>query len=113
MCIRISAAAALRAHVGKLRVAQAADVVDDARPGVQRGPRDRRLVGVDGDGRVQVARDALDQRHDARDLLLHPDRVAAGRGRLAADIEDVGAGVQEFAGELDLRVEAASEGPRR
>ena len=58
-------------------------------PACDRGARDRRLVGVDRDERAELAGEALDQRHDPRDLLLRLDRRRARRGRLAADVEDV------------------------
>ena len=60
------------------RVAQAADVVDDARAGRDRGARDGRLVGVDRDERAELAGDALDQRHDA---LESPPRPAPAGAR--------------------------------
>ena len=61
----------LGAQLGQFRIAQAADIVDNLRPGGDCGASHRRLVGVHRDDRPQFAGDPLDERHDALDLLLH------------------------------------------
>ena len=81
----------LRAHVGERRVAQAADVVDDARAGGHRRPSHRRLVGIDRDARPELGDDPLDQRHDPRDLLLGGHGRPIGHAGLAADVDQLGA----------------------
>ena len=100
----------LRAHGGELGVAQSADVVDDPRSGGDRRASDRGLVGVDRDrheaNRVQLIDDALDQRHDALDLLLHRHGRTPGGGRLTADVEDVGTRGDELPGERHTLLQA-------
>ena len=101
VCISTRPAPVSRAHVGKLRVAQPADVVDDRRAGGDRRARDGGLVGVDRDQRAELARDVLDQRHDPLDLLRRVDRRAVGDAGLPADVDHVGARVEQLRGELD------------
>ncbi len=66
--------ARLGADFSKRRIAQAADIVDDRRPGRDRGARHLRLIGVDRHRRAEIAAHPLDHRHDPRDLLLELDR---------------------------------------
>ncbi len=72
--------AVLGADGGQLRVAQAADVVDDPRACGDRGAGDGRLVSVYRDDRVELACDMLDQRRNQLDLLLRVNRRPTGRG---------------------------------
>jgi hypothetical protein len=98
----------LRAHVGQLRVPQGARVVDDRRPGRDRRPRHRRFVGVDRHQRAQLPRDPLDQRHDARDLLLRRDRRPVGDARFAADVDHVRPRLELLGGERHPLAERAA-----
>ena len=89
--------------------AEAPDVVEHVRAGIDGCARHFGLVGVDADRRVgQCRADRFDRGHDAPDLLFGRDLVEAGVGlvrarprRLAADVEDVGAFVDEPARLLD------------
>ncbi len=83
------------------------------RPRRDRGAGDGRLVGVDGDDRTELAGDALDERDDPLDLVLGVDGRAAGRRRLAADVEDVGPVRQQIPRELQLGLERRRAGRRR
>ncbi len=49
------------------------------------------LVAGGSPNALQLGHDALDQRHYALDLLRHRHGRTPGGGRLAADVEDVGA----------------------
>ncbi len=67
-----------------------ADVVDEGRPGVDRARRDRRAHRVDGHEHP-LGRERAHDGHDAPQLLLLVDAGGAGPGRLAADVDQVGA----------------------
>ena len=69
VCMTTSAAPVRAAQLGQRRIAQPADVVEHRGAGVERGARDRRLPGVDGDAHA-LRREPLDERHDARGLVL-------------------------------------------
>ena len=73
-------------------VAHAPDVVDEVGAGGERGLGDGRLGGVDAERGVgERLAQGRDDRHDPPPLLVEGDRVVARPGRLAADVEDVGA----------------------
>jgi len=82
---------------GHARVAaQRGDVVDDAGPGIEGGLGGPGAVGVDGDqGPGADFQDLPYDRDDPAKLLLVRNRIRAGAGRLAADVDDVGALVEE------------------
>ena len=94
MCMRIApapAAAIVAEHAGI--EAPRRDVVDEVRAGLERRARDGGLARVDRERRVRLlARMRVDDRDDARDLLLGRERpgLAVGRRprRLAADVHD-------------------------
>ena len=52
---------------------------------------DRRLAGVDRERDLDLRREPLDHRHDAAKLLVLRHRIGARPGRLAADVDQVGA----------------------
>ena len=81
-----------RRHPGV--AAQRGHVVDERGAGVERSGRHRRLRGVDRQARAR-AREALEDGHHAAQLLGLADRIGAGAGRLAADVEDRGALLDE------------------
>ena len=101
VCISTSPAPRARAHVRQLGIAQPADVVDDRRAGGDRRVCHRGLVRVDRHERAEVPGHALDQRHHALDLLLGRHRRLVGHAGLAADVDDVGAGVEQRPRQLD------------
>ena len=103
--------ARLRAHAGETHVAQAADVVHDHRAGLDRRARDGGLVRVDRHGRPELARDPLDQRHDALDLLLGRDRRPVRARRLPADVEEVRARREQLAGQPHVLLQRAAPAP--
>ena len=94
-----------RADAGKLRVEQAAHVVDDHCAGRDRGRCHGGLVRVHRHERAEFPRDALDQRNDPFDLLRRSDGGDVRAPGLAADVDDVGAGLDELAGEREAGVE--------
>ena len=106
-----SAAPVARADVGQRGIAQAADVVDDARAGGDRRRGDRGLVRVDRHDRAELADEPLDQRHDARDLLSARDRRAARDRRLAADVDEVRAGLRSARGRESTRASRSTYSP--
>ena len=87
---------------------EAADIVDDFDPGLDGVTGDRGFVGVDGEnGAGALFFDGLDDGQDAVELLLGGDgsgqggSVAgrggcAGAGGFSANVEDVGALVEQF-----------------
>mmetsp|Transcript_11602 Transcript_11602/g.36911 ORF Transcript_11602/g.36911 Transcript_11602/m.36911 type:complete len:475 (-) Transcript_11602:46-1470(-) len=84
----------LRKHVGV--EGAAGDVVDYAGAGGDGVPRDARPPRVDGDEKVgMAATDRLDERDDATRLCVGVDRRRAGPRRLAADVDDVDAIIDE------------------
>jgi hypothetical protein len=64
------------AHVGDRSSRRPLTSLTIEAPGGDGGLGDRGLVGVDGDERVELAGDPLDERRDARDLLVGRDRRA-------------------------------------
>src|SRR5262245_29334192 len=66
-----------------------ADVVDNLRPGLKRGPRDLALRRVNGDRNPQPAAQRSDHRYHAIHLLFGAYRLRPGSGRFAADVQDV------------------------
>jgi hypothetical protein len=77
-------------RAGHCRVAaERRDVVDDRRAGLQRRRGHSGLGGVDREPR-RAAGEPLEDRHDAPQLLGLADRLGAGAGGLAADVENVG-----------------------
>jgi len=77
-----------------------AHVVDDDRAGLHGGARGRSVHGVDRDADARLDERAHD-RHDACGLLDRGDGLGSGPGRLAPDVDDVGAVVDEPAGLRD------------
>ena len=87
-----SATSPARSWVG----AEGGDVVDVARAGVERGLGDGALGGVDRDSvRRAVGDERLDDGEHARELVLGVHGLGARAGRLAADVEQVGALARE------------------
>ena len=77
-------------HLGDARLqAKAPHVVDNAGAGGQRRLGHRRLGGVDGDGHVHRAHQVADDRQHAPQLLVGVNRLRAGPGALAADVQNV------------------------
>ena len=66
------------------------DVVDHRCARRDRGPHYRGLDGIDRD-RHRPGGKALDERHDAVQLLLLGDRLGAGPRGLATDVQQIGA----------------------
>ena len=77
------------------------------------GAGDGRLHGVDGDRDLAFGADGRDHRDDAGDLLGLRDRLGAGPGGLAADVEDVRPLGDQPAGMGDGGVGVARTRPRR
>ena len=95
-------------------VAQAGDVVHDARAGVERRLRDARPCACRSRARAGSAfASASSAGHDARDLLGLGHRLRAGPRRLAADVEHVGAGREHRLGGAQQRGEVAAPPSRR
>ena len=70
-------------HGGEVGVgAKSPHVVDKVRAGVEGGLRHGGFVGVDGDEHVGLAAQRLDDRHNARQLLVRADLLRAGAGRI-------------------------------
>ena len=69
---------------------QRSHVVDDFGAGVNRVPSHQGLRGVDRNGQVGLLGKRPDDGHDAAKFFLNVDRLRAGAGALAADVEDVG-----------------------
>ena len=106
--------AAARRELGQRGVAQPADVVEHHRPGLQGGARHLGLPGVDRDADT-LGREALDERDDARGLLVRRRGGAVGDARLGADVDEVRALGDELEPALDLaleRVQAHGVGER-
>ena len=99
------AGARRRADVRQRELPQPGDVVDELRAGRDRRLRDRRLVGVDGDDHVELARDPLDHGHHARGLLVGGHRRTAAERRLAADVDDPRARRDQLARPRDARLD--------
>ena len=76
-------------HAG---IAPGGDVVDDGGAGVERGRGDGRLPRIDADRDPRGRRQAFDHRKHPAELLGFGHRVGTRTGRLAADVEHVGAG---------------------
>ena len=92
--------ARLRHHAGELRIgAERRDVVDELCAELERASRHVRLGRVDRDR--QLSRDRLEHRHDTPELLVERDARRAGAGRLAADVQQVGAVVHQPQGVSD------------
>ena len=91
-------------------VAEAADVVADDRAGLARLVEHRRPPRVARDGDVEALVQRGDRRDDAVELLGLAD-LGPGAGLHAADVEEVGALVDQHLGPLEQRVEL--EGERR
>jgi hypothetical protein len=80
--------AGLRAQLGEPQVGEAARVVDHRRSDREDGLGDGRLPRVDRDLDA-LAREALDERHDAPDLDVDGARGRVRDAGLAADVDDV------------------------
>ena len=88
-----------------VRVGQAArDVVDDPGARLDRGGGDLGAHRVDADHRA-VGRQGADDRYDARQLLGDQRPGGARSGRLAADVEDVGAVREQLPAVRDRRLD--------
>ena len=96
VCMSTSAAPVRAQTSASVGIAQAADVVDDHRAGLDRRRRNRGLVRVDRHDRAELAGEPPHERHDALDLLRRGDRRAQRDARLAADVDDVGARLQQL-----------------
>jgi len=72
-------------------VLQAAHIVDQRGAGTQRRARDRGLVGVDGDRDAQASGESLEHRQHAGEFVGGGQRFGSGTGRLAADVNQIGA----------------------
>ena len=83
--------AGLPDHGEHLRVPGPRDVVHDQRTGIEGGPGHGRLPRVDRDGNGDLRGERLDHGGDAVPLLLGRDRIRSRTGRLAADVDEVGA----------------------
>ena len=91
-----------RGQTGHGRIAEGGDVVDDRGARLDRFARHRGLGGVDGDRHAET-RGLADDRQDPAKLLLDTDRVGAGTGAFAADVEKVRAVADERFGVTDRR----------
>ncbi len=81
-----------RNHLERARIVrESGHIVDDMRARRQCGLHDGRLARVGRDDDAAL-REALDDGHDAGDLVAFPDRLRAGPRGLAADIDDGDAG---------------------
>ena len=80
----------------EIRARGGGDVVDDARPGLQRGAGDTRLAGVHRDGDLYLRRKFFDDGNDAAQFLRLADRLRAGPRGFAADVKDVRALGDQF-----------------
>ena len=86
----------LRSHVDQRRVGAAPRVVEHVGAGLAGSTTDRGAPGVDADHHVGVSRaHALDEPDRAPHLLLGVD-LLAGRGLDAADVDDLGALVDDL-----------------
>ncbi len=83
-------------HVGI--EAEGADVVDDIGTGLEGLARDFGFVGVDGDGDVALRAESLDERDGALEFFGEADALCAGACGFAADVDDVGAGLDQLQG---------------
>ena len=72
-------------------VAEPANVIHDRGARIERRLSRRRLVGVDGERDAHLSSQAVDDRHHPPPFLGVVDRIGAGPGRLAANVDDVGA----------------------
>ena len=70
---------------------QAMDIVDDMHAGSDRQSRRLGVISVDRNERPTLRRECFDHRQDSRLLLPGRDGRRAGPGRLAADVDDLGA----------------------
>src|SRR5262245_46919407 len=68
---------------------ESADLVDDLRPGLKRGPRDLTFRSVDGDRNPQPAAQRSDHGYHAVHLFFGAYRLRPGSGRFAADVQNV------------------------
>ena len=85
-----------------LRIAgEAGDVVDDLGSGVEGGPGDIALAGVDAERNLHAAGELSHHRLDPLALLAGADRLCARPARLPADVEDVRALLREDERVLD------------
>jgi hypothetical protein len=85
-----------RDHAEHVRVCAGADVVHDIGAGAQRLARDGGLARIHRqEGLRRFAPEALQHRQHAAGLLVRADEIGARPGRLAADVEYVGAFFQE------------------
>ncbi len=75
--------------------AQAGDVIDERRAGIDGGTSDCGLRGVDGQRHADVAQADDDGEH-AGELVGDADGNGSGAGRLAADVEQIGTGANEL-----------------
>ena len=84
-------------------------VVDDPRPGIERGLHDCFVPGIDRHDGAGVYQGA-DDRFDAQDFLLRRDFSGPGTRRFAPDVDNVGSSRQECAavGDRALRIEPLS-----
>ena len=96
--------AGARGELGQRGIAQPADVVEHHRSGLEGRARDLRLPRVDRDADA-LGRQALDERDDARGLLVGRGGRRVGDARLAADVDEVGALGDELESALHLAVE--------
>jgi hypothetical protein len=81
------------------RVGAARYVVHHGRAGLERSARDLRVTGVDADREIRPGvAEPLDHRDHPADLLLERHGVRSRSGRLAADIDQVGALIGEASG---------------
>ncbi|MCY1508423.1 hypothetical protein D9M68_427310 [compost metagenome] len=94
----------MRRHgFARARLAQRPDVVDDVRAQVEHGAHHLGLVGVDRQRHVQLHGLAHHGQH-ARQLGVERHGGAAGAGRFAADVEDVGTLLQQLLAVLQRRL---------
>ena len=77
------------------------DVVDDGRTGIHGCHRDCGLRRVDAHGHIGLRRQARDDGDDPAELLGRVDGLGPGPRRLAAHVEEVGAGVDQRETVLD------------
>src|SRR5690606_29486577 len=93
--------AELRRGIERAVAAQCTHVVDQSGAGGHGGAHDLGLGRVDRDRHRATARERLDHRHDARDLIARVDRRRPRARRLATDVEQVGALGDEAQAMLD------------
>jgi hypothetical protein len=87
----------------RARATQAPDVVDHIRAGVQRSAHHRGFVGVDGKRHTRRPQ-RFDHRDHALELFVQRDGRRARAGRLAANIDHVGAVANHLGGLCERRV---------